>query len=108
MSDLEEAMNTSLKADAELKVFKDAISWAKKFVAAVTIAVVLALGLVIGVGINTVHTYQQQNQKILNEIDSTVVSHNTELAQTLNAACILINSSPQLESAAPSACKKVK
>ena len=93
----------AMLATQEAEALKSALQWVKTAVVIVAVIVFITLGTVLAVGVNS----EQQNQKTLTQIDATVTSHNTELAQTLKAACILIDSSTQLKPYAPTACKGV-
>ena len=97
-------MQTSLTADAELAAFRDALRWAKRFIITVTVVVLLLLGTLVGVGIESVHSSQQQALMLAQQIDKTVVAHNTLLGQTQDTICIVLQASPGLAPFIPKSC----
>jgi hypothetical protein len=84
---------------AAASTFASAMKFVTRAVVVWLIAVFIMIGSALGVIITTV-----------NSIDTVVISHNTELSQTLTAACVLIKSDPTLPLPAgcDSALKNVK
>lgn len=77
-------------------VVADSFKWIRTVVITWLIAVFVLISSALGI------MYAK-----VDDIDHTVVSHNTELAQTLDAACVLIKSDPQLNHYIPKDCSTV-